>query len=664
MKNKKLNYLILFGFILILFTMFGSNSTGDNVVGFSLIFTVLGFLLTNFITVHFDEPEKIALPQLLKKVLSVFLLHVFYLVAITLIFAGIFAPELLKNIVWQLLAAVGSATNYWSIAHNLSGDFASNAGLFFHTWPLSVGVQYLFVGILGLSLCRKLVGSSKKTFKLVVLILSGIGAVTAIVLLLVQPTVKSNADIAYFSSLSYLFSFAIGSGVSCLTTQRKLFLKKNVDLELNLVSLPIMLVILGLAVLISHQFGMWHFVAIVGTSLLTGFLLRIISYENRTNTPINNVKINLLLLKVYLFVWPLYLIFSVKYAGVKAIVLASLFSLALACGFTLFEKIVGSPWRLNANQNNKGSLVTTFAIILVGVTSILTVPFVNGPLAAQSTEATTKTKEKTTDTEKEKTTTSSSKTATETSAEKAELAKVTQKEKLMSTWQSMMQKTTSKVDIAVYSPTTGEVYELSNQTAGTTYDTASIVKVSILGALLQKTQSGETSLTQSDQYLATDMITQSSNDAATSILNNRLGGYAGLQPFFDSIGMSHSTVDTWAWGITQTTAADQVTLLKNIFYPSTFFTDDSRNYMQSLMGEVGEDQNWGISAGAEKFAIKNGWLNNDDGTWTINSIGRVSSSTNADGYVIAVLTGNDESEQGGINLVEQFSSATTSIMMN
>ena len=120
-----------------------------------------------------------------------------------------------------------------------------------------------------------------------------------------------------------------------------------------------------------------------------------------------------------------------------------------------------------------------------------------------------------------------------------------------------------------------------------------------------------------------------------------------------------------AWGMTTTTPADQIKLLNNIFFSSTKLSDSSRNYIQHLMSNVESDQQWGISTGSNNFALKNGWLDQDDGSgkWIINSIGRVNGSQDND-YTIAVYTDNNSSMNSGEKLVEKLARSTKNILDN
>ena len=145
------------------------------------------------------------------------------------------------------------------------------------------------------------------------------------------------------------------------------------------------------------------------------------------------------------------------------------------------------------------------------------------------------------------------------------------------------------------------------------------------------------------------MIEDSDNNAATELWNED-GGAPAVAAFDQSAGLTE-TFPNAAWGLTTTTAADQITLLRHLAEPNPILTDDSRAYELGLMENVTPAQAWGVSAGVPPgvtIALKNGWLPLSTG-WAVNSVGWV----DGDGrdYLIAVLTAGDPSEAAGINSI-------------
>ncbi|WP_019071795.1 serine hydrolase [Streptomyces hokutonensis] len=198
------------------------------------------------------------------------------------------------------------------------------------------------------------------------------------------------------------------------------------------------------------------------------------------------------------------------------------------------------------------------------------------------------------------------------------------------------------------------------------YDTASIIKVDILATLLLQAQDAGRGLTQQERTWATAMIEHSDNDAANALWR-RIGQAPGLEAANKRLGLS-STVGGAAgrWGLTQTTATDQIRLLQAVFAEGgtssasgSVLTGTSQTYIRTLMTRIAAGQSWGVSAASDAgWALKNGWLQRSTtGLWDINSVGEVTSGTHH--YLVAVLSAGNASMAGGIAAVE--SAARTAV---
>ncbi|MGC8487630.1 MAG: serine hydrolase [Clostridia bacterium] len=206
------------------------------------------------------------------------------------------------------------------------------------------------------------------------------------------------------------------------------------------------------------------------------------------------------------------------------------------------------------------------------------------------------------------------------------------------------------VSLALYDAKTGTTY-VYNPTAR--FDTASIVKVTIMAALLYRSEEDHTPPGVSEQAVMAPMIEASVNQDAT-ILFNDLGGAPGLGPILAAAGMSQTTPDA-AWGLTETTALDQVRLLKLIAYPNGVLDPASTAYAENLMENVVSYERWGVSVGLPAdvtVALKNGWLPIRGG-WVINSIGHVAGD--GQDYVLAMLSDGNPSEGYGIDTLSTVS---------
>ena len=184
------------------------------------------------------------------------------------------------------------------------------------------------------------------------------------------------------------------------------------------------------------------------------------------------------------------------------------------------------------------------------------------------------------------------------------------------------------------------------------FDSASVVKVTILGALLRKAMDQHRYLTGTEVALARAMITRSDNDAASALWADV--GHRHLQHFLDLARMTQTSLDPdGAWGLTQITAHDELLLLRLLLTKNRVLDAASRNYALSLMAKVIPSQRWGVPVGAPTSLtahVKNGWLPLATHGWRIHSIGCFTGR--GGGYSIVVLTQDNPTMAYGIATIE------------
>ncbi|MFI9373582.1 serine hydrolase [Streptomyces parvulus] len=191
------------------------------------------------------------------------------------------------------------------------------------------------------------------------------------------------------------------------------------------------------------------------------------------------------------------------------------------------------------------------------------------------------------------------------------------------------------------------------------FDTASIVKVDILATLLLQAQYEGRRLSGEERAQTAAMIQKSDNDS-TSALWTRIGSARGLDAANARLGLLQTRGGQGTvWGITQTTAEDQIRLLQSVFGDESPLSEASRTYIQDLMRHVVGSQTWGVSAAADSgtTALKNGWLQRTQvKKWDVNSIGRIQRGGRV--YLMAVLLNGCSTQEVGISIVEQASRAS------
>ncbi|GAA1553546.1 serine hydrolase [Actinomadura kijaniata] len=189
------------------------------------------------------------------------------------------------------------------------------------------------------------------------------------------------------------------------------------------------------------------------------------------------------------------------------------------------------------------------------------------------------------------------------------------------------------------------------------YDSASVVKATILAATLRRAIEKGRGLTANEKSLAHKMITRSDNGAASSLWRSL--GRTRMQKFLNMAGMKSTKLGPDGyWGLTQITTGDQIKLLSLLTKGNKVLTDRARDYQLTLMNSVVPAQRWGTPAGRPtgvKWHVKNGWLPRHGKHWRVHSIGAFTGR--GENYMIVVLTRDTPSMGYAVTTIERVASA-------
>ena len=208
---------------------------------------------------------------------------------------------------------------------------------------------------------------------------------------------------------------------------------------------------------------------------------------------------------------------------------------------------------------------------------------------------------------------------------------------------------TGTIAVGLYDRTTKTTCTLR---ASTAFDSASVVKVTVLATLLWDAKNQGRYLTDREASLAKAMITKSDN-ASTSTLWKQLG-MTKIKGFLAAAGMTQTQPGANGyWGLTQITVTDEQKLLKLITAKNTVLSDNSRAYILKLMSQVVSSQRWGTPYGVPSgvtVAVKNGWLSRATNGWRVHSIGAFKGGGHD--YTITVLTHGNSTMNYGITTIQ------------
>lgn len=203
------------------------------------------------------------------------------------------------------------------------------------------------------------------------------------------------------------------------------------------------------------------------------------------------------------------------------------------------------------------------------------------------------------------------------------------------------------VTVAVDDLVTGQLWVYNPRERGVT---ASIIKLDILETLLRDAEVTGRLFDGASPAVIQGMIENSDNNDATDLWDH-VGGPGAIAAYNATAGLTQTSPNA-AWGLTTTSAADQIRLLCQLVLPHGLLNSRAQNVALGLMEHIESDQDWGVSGGVPggvSVALKNGWLPHGAG-WEINSVGRIEGAGRD--YLIAVLTANDPGEGYGIGTIE------------
>ncbi|MFJ1607435.1 serine hydrolase [Streptomyces sp. NPDC088253] len=187
------------------------------------------------------------------------------------------------------------------------------------------------------------------------------------------------------------------------------------------------------------------------------------------------------------------------------------------------------------------------------------------------------------------------------------------------------------------------------------YDSASVAKLTIMEATLRRADELRRTLTNWEFANVRPMITISDNTAAQHLWNDL--GHAYLGRFLGRVGTRRTELGPAGyWGLTRTTASDQMRLLGVLTGPRSFLK--SRVYGLRLLSQVRGDQRWGVPAGMPRGLrahIKNGWLPRSTHGWRVHSVGVFTGSGRM--YRIVVLSHDNPTMAYGVRTIERIAQA-------
>lgn len=228
------------------------------------------------------------------------------------------------------------------------------------------------------------------------------------------------------------------------------------------------------------------------------------------------------------------------------------------------------------------------------------------------------------------------------------------------------QTTNSVISLAVYNHAKDSLF--IHRGDAWTYE-ASIVKVPIALTLLRLAAFQQRELTDYERGLIQRSISYSDNDATIEIFGifGSLDGSApdslksaeSLNKTYELLGVSQ-TRSEGTWGNNRTWAEDQVAAIRSIVNTVEWVNATDAQFLLESMTPMDASQTWGVGGqqGGQilgeditEIVVKNGWLQDDTGTWHVNSVGMIRTHNNT--YSIAALSKGFADQQKGYHTLTE-----------
>lgn len=358
MRIKWLSLIRTIGFLLVLLYHFFKQIFPGGFIGVDLFFTLSGFLTTALLIDEFQAEGKIDLFGFFHRRFYRIFPPLVLMILLSLPLALLVRNDFIASIGLQVSAALGFMTNFFEILAGGSYENQFSPHLFVHTWSLAIEVQFYLIWVLavfGMTKISKSSGQLRGTIFLTssaLFLLSFLG-------MFISSFFVSNFSSIYYSTFTHIFPFFLGSILATMTgvknTTRafekmveKLDVRKTIALFAGgLVVEILLLFFLKFDSILTYTIGF------LLSSLATASMIYAarVLHEKTPNLeePALLGYLSSISYGIYLFHWPLFVIFS------------QLFQLAISVPLTLVFSIIFASlsfYMIEPNlQGKKGNLL-------------------------------------------------------------------------------------------------------------------------------------------------------------------------------------------------------------------------------------------------------------------------------------------------------------------
>lgn len=339
MRIKWFSLIRITGLLLVLLYHFFQTVFPGGFFGVDVFFTFSGFLITSLLLEEFGQKGQIDLLGFFRRRFYRIFPPVVLMILVTMPFTFLVRQDYVAGIGSQIAGVLGFMTNFYEMLTGGSYESQFIPHLFVHNWSLAVEVHYYILWGLAVWLMSKQAKTGGQ-LRGMVFLLSSITFVVSFLSMFIGSFIVSSYSTLYFSSLTHVYPFFLGSVLATLIGVRHTTpLLKRLNQTLYLKQ-TLLVFSAGLGVLLLLTFFVkfnYLFAYLLGFLLasIAALLMIVAARLLHEKTPtIEEPKVISFLADtsyaVYLFHWPFYIIFSQLMSNLPAVVLTTIFSYLFA----------------------------------------------------------------------------------------------------------------------------------------------------------------------------------------------------------------------------------------------------------------------------------------------------------------------------------------------
>ena len=339
MRIKWFSLIRITGLLLVLLYHFFQTVFPGGFFGVDVFFTFSGFLITSLLLEEFGQKGKIDILGFFRRRFYRIFPPVVLMILVVMPFTFLVRQDYIAGIGGQIAGVLGFMTNFYEMLTGGSYESQFIPHLFVHNWSLAVEVHYYILWGLAVWLMSKQAKTGGQ-LRGMVFLLSSATFVVSFLSMFIGSFIVSSYSTLYFSSLTHVYPFFLGSVLATLigvrhTTPLLKGLNQTLDLKQTLLVFGA-----GLGVLLLLTFFVkfnYLFAYLLGFLLasLAALLMIVAARLLHEKTPtIEEPKVISFLADtsyaVYLFHWPFYIIFTQLMGNLPAAILTTVLSYLFA----------------------------------------------------------------------------------------------------------------------------------------------------------------------------------------------------------------------------------------------------------------------------------------------------------------------------------------------